>query len=59
MSDRYNLLSPNEVNQSFVRTSNTILVNVYLLIYAYFDTNTIVNSYTLIAFIYLILTAPL
>jgi len=59
MHKRTNELSQNEVNQSIVRSVNTLAILVYLSLYSYIDTGKILVSYTIPAVIYLSATIPL
>ena len=59
MNKSPNYLPASEVNQSYVRSTNTFLILIYLLLYSFVNSNQLFVSYTYIAFIYLLLTVPL
>ena len=59
MTSKGNILSPNEVNQSYVRTINTLLITIYILIYAHINSSQLITNYSTIALLYLFITIPL
>ena len=57
--DSKRFITPNEVNQSLIRSTNTLFILVYVYIFAHFKESTIFVSYTIIAAGYLLFTIPL
>lgn len=57
--NKYFIHSPDEVNQSYVRSANTLLITLYLIVYAYLEKGIIFESYTIPAIGYLLLNIPL
>ena len=47
MTGKGNILSPNEVNQSYVRTINTLLITIYIFIYAHLNSSQLITNYSL------------